>query len=123
MFVTDSWKKWKPDVAAAAPGEPGTRLHDRMQLLAPAAGWRPPSTVGTGSPVPAASADAEKPTTGRAGSQLRRETSVRVAFCWGCPQSTGARTPGGEGPSGAANKGGGAPSPSLLQEASFRPSY
>lgn len=95
MFVTDSWKKWKPDVAAAAPGEPGARLHDRMQLLAPAVGWRPPSTVGTGSLVLAASTDAEKPTTGRAGSQLRHETSVRVAFCWGRPQSTQGQDPWG----------------------------
>lgn len=54
MFVTDSWKKWKPDVAAEAPGEPRACLHDRMQLLLPAVGWRPPSTVGTGSLVLAA---------------------------------------------------------------------
>lgn len=95
MFVTDSWKKWKPDVAAAAPGEPGAHLPNRMQLLAPAVGWRPPSAVGTGSPVLAASVDAEKPTTGRAGSQLRRETSVRVAFCWERPQSTRGQDPWG----------------------------
>lgn len=61
MFVTDSWKKWKPDVAAAAPGEPGACLHDRMQLLVQAVGWRLHSAVGTGSPVPTMSTDAEKP--------------------------------------------------------------
>lgn len=60
-FVTDSGKKWKPDVAAAAQVS-GASLHHRTQLLAPAVGQRPHGALGTGGQGPTMPTNTEEPT-------------------------------------------------------------